>query len=169
MTTQLKVGKQHGGFLPVPQTRGPWRIVNKEAHGEPCTILYRGKYDVWMDDSSISLLETEAFLSIAKGVVVTTGLGIGYVPQLLVRKGTCSRIIVVENDPDVIAMVWPHLTRLSPLIKLVKKDANLYLPDWADVYFYDHTFVPASESVRELETKRLAGRVGKLLFWDRVV
>ena len=163
-----KVSKQHGGFLPVPQSSGEWSIRHFMEYDEECTGLYRGQSD-WMNDCRVAAQEHEEFASLAHGHVVLTGLGIGYLPSWLVKLGTCKTIRIVENSPDVIAMVWPHLQRLAPsVLKLVESDANEWTPDYCDFAWIDHEHNPLTPEQRELIRRNYHGKAANIHFWERM-
>ena len=163
-----KVSQKHGGFLPVPQVSGEWSIRHFHEYDEECTGLYRGQAD-WMNDCRVAEQEHEEFARIACGHVVLTGLGIGYLPSWLLKLGTCKSITIVENSPEVISMVWPHLKQLAPnLLTIVQSDANEWTPTACDFAWIDHEHNPLTPEQRERITRSYHGKAANLHFWERM-
>jgi hypothetical protein len=103
------------------------------------TLLLRGD-EYWMTDEPRELAESRPFCEVAAGRVLITGLGLGAVPAWLARQARVERIDIVEVEPHVIRLVWPHLSRQSPKLNLRQADALTWQPDsrwdfaWHDIW-----------------------------------
>lgn len=62
-----------------------------------------------MSDTCAELSYNAAFVRMATGRVLITGLGLGLLPAALLRKPEVTRIDIVELEADVIGLVKPHL------------------------------------------------------------
>ena len=74
------------------------------------TRLYRTDLcrTVVMSDTPSEMWDHKDFVDKANGRVLLAGLGIGMVLEALARKEEVTRIRVVENNQDVIDLVWAH-------------------------------------------------------------
>lgn len=62
---------------------------------------------VWMTDLPVEQRQIDHLVARATGRVLVGGLGLGYAVAALVLKSRVKEIVVVEQSPDVIALVWP--------------------------------------------------------------
>lgn len=141
--------------------------------GEECTVLdYQS--DNWMNDSPISHKDHAPFVDKARGTVVLTGLGIGYLPMWLVMAGQVDRIIILEKDERVRQLVWPHFEKWliekgwHNRVLLIMADANQYVPELQiDFLWVDHFQCPATASEREAMRALWSGKLDtEITFWD---
>src|ERR1700742_1164643 len=91
------------------------------------TELYNGT-ELWMYDVPSEQMTAEGFVEAAKGRILITGLGLGMVPAMLIKKESVKSIEIVERQDEVIELGWPHLKRLSDKIKLHHSDAFAFIP-----------------------------------------
>lgn len=75
--------------------------------GKYCSLIVGG--EVMMSDSPYELESNREFLREAKGHVLVVGLGMGATLIPVARKPEVESVTVIEYDPDVIALVWPHM------------------------------------------------------------
>ena len=73
-----------------------------------------GTQILWMDDRQEERDSMADLFTHARGAVLLGGLGLGYDVVVLADTpdgphGTVSEIVVVERDPAVAALVWPHI------------------------------------------------------------
>ncbi len=89
----------------------------------------------------------------ARGDVLITGLGIGYVLVPILAKPEVRTVTVIEKCQDVIDLVLPYIRH--PKLKVVLADAFEWVPDstfdtmWFDIY-------PHTEEVGGILLKRYA-------------
>jgi predicted membrane-bound spermidine synthase len=62
----------------------------------------------------------------AEGHVLINGLGIGMVLGAVLKRPKVTAVTVVEIDPTIIAMVWPHYQ--DPRVTMVQDDAFTFKP-----------------------------------------
>ena len=105
------------------------------------------------------------------GEVLVTGLGLGLVVDAMLREpgSTVSRVTVVEQSPDVVALVGPHLKQRHPgKVEIVHADAfewqppvgNRFSVGWHDIWPDPH-----GDVVRE-EVARLEARFDSWCDWQ---
>ncbi|MBY3151432.1 hypothetical protein HFO56_03390 [Rhizobium laguerreae] len=86
----------------------------------PYTILYHGN-DVWMSTSLIEVESHAWHLHCAKGNLLVAGLGLGMYLHAASMKADVRKIVVIESDPDVIALMkkstdfekWIHRDKIT--------------------------------------------------------
>jgi hypothetical protein len=64
---------------------------------------------VWMTDDPIEQVQADVAIHEFMGSVLVGGLGLGYVTTALANNPEVDDILVVEINPNVIDVVWPHL------------------------------------------------------------
>jgi len=96
---------------------GPWRIEKQDSSRGVETLLLHGRGTCWMTDSDFDLEPQQEFVDLAAGSVLVTGLGLGCVIRGLLAKQDVTHITVIENDEDVIALVWPYMARRVRLMR----------------------------------------------------
>ena len=74
-----------------------------------------------MSDTPAEQADHRWFVKNATGRVLVTGLGIGMVAMALAAKPDVVSVTVLENDPDVIGLVAPHM---DPKITVIEADAH---------------------------------------------
>lgn len=100
-----------------------WRAVKPI----PVTLLQelRGsRWKTWMVDDPPHWRAMQHYASLARGHVVTTGLGLGLVTHELLKNPNVTEITVVERSYDVMCLVVPRLSPVKPL--------NIVLCDFYD-------------------------------------
>lgn len=111
------------------------------------------RYDAVMNDTLAELELHETFVRAATGKVLITGLGMGLLPAALLRKPDVTRIEIVELEPDVIALVRPHLQ--DERIAVHQGDAYTFEPAtqfdfaWHDLLYWNSTMSAAIRRLRE--------------------
>lgn len=95
----------------------------------PYTGLYHKGRGVVMSDTLDELMDHVAFVHRACGDILVCGLGLGVVTQALLKKAIAS-VTVLEIDPDVIALVGPHIKdpHEPSRLKIVQADARTWKP-----------------------------------------
>ena len=132
------------GLLPKyrASTRGLFRVIKDylppdfRAQGYDSTrgVLFQAQYtgpvsvvrltedgNCWMSNTQLELEAMVNPLDMAKGRVLTSGLGLGFFAFLAARKPEVESITVVEREQDVIDLVWPQIRYAKspfPLTKL---------------------------------------------------
>lgn len=88
-----------------------------------------------MSDTPDELADIRPFTHAAHGAVLINGLGLGCVTFKALSKSSVDRALVVENNPDVIALVAPTLKGMfRDRLQIVEADAFAYKPP-ADLRF----------------------------------
>jgi hypothetical protein len=82
---------------------------------------------LWMTDDPIEQWQIDRELRGMRGNVLVGGLGLGYAATVLARRSTVRNVTVIENSPDVIKLVAPHIAH--PKITVICAD----LFDWLKV------------------------------------
>lgn len=70
-----------------------------------------------------------------QGRILINGLGLGCVLTALLKKPEVKEVWVVENNPDVIKLVWPTF-KDDPRVKLIEADALKYMPPKGEMFDY---------------------------------
>ncbi len=145
-------------FLPDGKS-GEWRIETYTVpHNEFMSTIYLlktgravpgGTYKRLMRGSTVVMSSTpdeirdfQHFTRQAKGSVLINGLGLGCVVKVLLEKKDITKITVIENSPDVIALVAPYFK--DARLTIIQADAFTYKPDkneffdfvWHDIWDY---------------------------------
>lgn len=89
--------------------RNPGRRISPGEHMTLCEVDGDGEQTVYMSDAEWA--DHRRVLAVARGQVVVTGLGLGCIVRAMFARGRVRHITVVERDADVIALVWPELSR----------------------------------------------------------
>lgn len=108
--------------------------------------LHMGAGECVMNDFPCELRTHLGFVMRAHGRVLVTGLGLGCVLRGLNMNPNVTHIDVVERDPDVVRMVFPHLLPLwmfpgcKQTIRLHEMEAEMFAastPDTWDCAWHD--------------------------------
>lgn len=86
--------------------------------------LHKGG-ELVMHDVKQELVKHLIFMMRARGRVLITGLGLGCVLRGVLLNPAVESVVVVENSPDVIKLVWPHIAHAGRAT-LVTADATEY-------------------------------------------
>lgn len=120
----------------------PWRRVPEartenvevrhldDPDGGRCAQLLVDGFAIMTD--TVTIWRTYAdVVARAHHAVLLAGLGVGMLPAALAQKGDVSRILVLENNRDVIGLVGPSF----PEIEIVEADARTFEPrgDWDSI------------------------------------
>jgi hypothetical protein len=108
----------------------PWDRLEGRCHGQPLTKpqytrLFVGG-QLFMTDAEFELETNELFVSKAKGDVLIAGLGIGLILAPVISKDTVKSVTVIENNLDVINLVYPQYD--SPKLGIVNQDIFFFKP-----------------------------------------
>lgn len=113
-----------------------------------CTFSVFGDHSVWMSDTPMETLSHSAILARARGSILVAGLGMGWVVWKLAQKPSVREIVVVEEDRDIVEMIWkrllPHLG--GKRVSLVNTDIWEYRSKrvfdwvWFDIWRYPEDF-----------------------------
>jgi hypothetical protein len=98
---------------------------------------------VWMSDTRMERTSNQAVVLHAHGRVLIAGLGLGMLLQPILANPAVTEVVVIERDPDVIALVAPHFP--DPKLKVIQGDIfqwrpakgatfnTLYFDIWPDI------------------------------------
>lgn len=99
---------------------------------------------VVMSDTPMEMADQDAGIRAATGRMLIAGLGLGLTLDAMATKSEVTAITVIENSPDVIALVWPHyLTRYGEeRLRLIEANALTWKPPkgehwdgvWLDIW-----------------------------------
>lgn len=118
------------------ENRGRTRACNPSSMGRfvpvgTYTMLYN-KGSMWMSDTPDEMKDHLEPISQArrKGEhVLINGLGIGMVAGAVAALENVTGVTVIENSPEVIALVGPSLTeRFGSKVKIIEADSYTYAP-----------------------------------------
>lgn len=112
------------------------------------TQLIRADGDAWtmpmMSDTPDEIRDHLGFIFEAKGRVLIHGLGIGMCAMAVAKNPEVKSVLVIEKDPDVIALVAKHLQaqRCGKKIEVREADAFTWKPEkgerwntiWHDIW-----------------------------------
>lgn len=93
------------------------RLVKYDGRGERDSFAGAGLVSgmmnptVWMSDTPIEILDHVEFIAQARGRVLIAGLGLGMCADAVLRKPEVDRVVVIEQEPDVIRLVMPTLEK----------------------------------------------------------
>ena len=102
------------------------------------TRLCKSGTGVFMSDTPAEWRDCAYFVQQADGAVLISGLGLGMVVKALLAKATVTHVTVLENDPDVIALVAPYYA--DERLRVVEADAFAWKADrafdwaWHDIW-----------------------------------
>ena len=98
----------------------------------PITYLEqrRGKrWYSWMLDDPPHWRAMEIYAEHAKGKVLTAGLGLGLILQAMKGNSNIESITVIEQSPEVVSLVEPHLPSLPEFVILIDDFYNFLQRD----------------------------------------
>jgi hypothetical protein len=149
------------GFLDVPEGElGDWKIQRFEVDQDTAMFSMMregnrycspGFYTRLVDRNQVYMSDTRAekgdhyeFAHKAKGNVLIFGLGLGLCIEMIMQRkdAQIDSITVIENSPDVIALVAPHYReKYGDLINIIEQDAFEFMPNgerydaiWLDIW-----------------------------------
>lgn len=122
--------------------------------------LYEDDY-LWMETTPAEKKTHQFAIDECEGKVLVAGLGLGYVPKELSKKGVS--ITVVEIAPEVKELVWKYLNIKG---KIVIDDISHYLKTTKERF--DYVYLDTHKNGEETKTLReLSERISdKVLVWN---
>lgn len=133
---------------------GKWRVERITVEPNDSALVYYslkgrdlqpGTYTRLMHGGSVVMSDTPAewrdhrwFIACAEGRVLISGLGIGMVIAALLARPRVERIVVIEKEADVVALVAPSYA--NERVRIVNADAYTWKPDerfdwaWHDIW-----------------------------------
>ena len=131
---------------------------------EPYRHVLHHRRTAWMS-SSLFELESQAWhVAQAQGTVVAAGLGLGLFVHAAARKPEVERILVIEREPAVVALLRAA-TDFDAWPKLIVLQADALAPDIAKRigvavnYFYADIWPRCPADAAPAETARMAARL----------
>ena len=139
-------------------------------HGDYCPAgtykrLRRGS-TVVMSNTKMEVDTNRAFVRAATGRVLVNGLGLGMVLTALLKKPDVASITVIENSPDVIALVAPTFAS-DPRVTIIHADALEWRPakgEKFDAVWHDIWDDISSDNLQDMKT--LHRRYGRRADWQ---
>lgn len=104
---------------------------------------------IWMSVTPHEINTMAEAIKQAKGRVLVLGLGLGYFPFMISSKEEVSRVTVIENDPEVIAMFKENLRPYFPYRKKIKILEGDGLVLTSKQPYYDYIFADLWHQPRE--------------------
>lgn len=93
----------------------PDRVCHPGTFTRLITKDSQGGWEIMMTDAPSEIRTSAEFIKAAHGDVLVAGLGLGVTLLQVLRKRCVKSVTIVELNPDVIKLVYPHLIRhLSP-------------------------------------------------------
>jgi hypothetical protein len=109
--------------------------------GTYARLLTLGKdgWEIMMTDAPYEMRSSRAFITHAHGHVLVAGLGLGATLPLVLKKRMVKSVTVIEKNPDVVALVYPHLRNSLKMdhalkLNLVTRDAATWSPSRGSFY-----------------------------------
>lgn len=129
------VGRYGFGMFPIPRYRemrgGDWTLsLHRPGLGDgyssgplieaPKFVLYQGR-TAWMSTGLMELESHAPHVDAARGLVAVAGFGMGLYTYTAAQKPEVERVVVVETDPSLIALMqerglfetWPNWDKVS--------------------------------------------------------
>ena len=92
------------------------------------SLNYQGV--TWMNITPNEIETMEKSIEEIKGDVIVFGLGLGYLPFMVINKEEVSHVKIIENDPNIIKIFKDNLLDYFPnkeKLEIVQDDATKYL------------------------------------------
>ena len=150
--------------VPTPEAghiMGYWRPRNYVPSGWMFMEKQKNNWLKWMSLTPMELESHQPHIAAAKGTVVVAGLGMGFYLYNILRKPEVKRVIVLEQDKNVVNLFqraikreqWQHL----PKFELVMGDACNYKPEFEVDFLYADIWpflgyedaLPITQSIQE--------------------
>tara|TARA_Y100000296_G_C5123272_1_gene231538 strand:- start:456 stop:1067 length:612 start_codon:yes stop_codon:yes gene_type:complete len=111
---------------------------NNHPHwGNATQLLYKGE-SIMSDRMAEYIEHLPFFLENLYGTVMVSGLGIGFINEVLIELEDIDKVIIVEKYQDVIDLVWPHCKK-DERFEVVHADADTWEPTMHfDYMWLDH-------------------------------
>jgi len=82
-----------------------------------------------MSDTPDEILDHLSVIQEARGQILVNGLGLGMVLQAMLRKTEVEHVTVIEESPDIIALVEPHYRKMfGDKFTIIQADAFTWEP-----------------------------------------
>lgn len=135
------------------------RFINT---GEYWGLFRDGK--IIMSNTPAEINDHYKFIQKAQGKVLVGGLGLGMVLKCLLEKESVTKVVIVEQSPDVIKLVAPAYTN-DPRVKIVHTSIFDYIPDERyDCAWFDIWDDISGDEYSEM--KRLHRKFGRYVGWS---
>lgn len=141
-----------------------WPYWMRLRAGDYVKLIIQG--DLWMSDTPMERHTNQDIVIGARGDVLIGGLGLGMIPSALLlpdskyHRTDIRSVTVIEKNPDVIALIAPHLT--YPNLRILEADVFTWKPDQKfDTIYMDIWSDISSDNVPEIA--RLHRRYGRYL------
>lgn len=127
----------------------------------------------WMSDGEQEMQEHKQFVKDARGDILSTGLGVGFLVNLLLIGYRYNSITVIEKNKDVVELVWKHLVDKAGMsrekLHVVIGDADRYVltRDYT-IAFVDHYQPYPGKKEKETIRHLWGNRVQDIRFWSQV-
>ena len=88
--------------------------------------IHLGRGECVMEDTPHELQKHLDFMLKAHGRVLITGLGLGCVTRGTLTNPRVTHVTVIENSPDVMKLVWPHMPR-DQRLEIIQAEAEKWI------------------------------------------
>jgi hypothetical protein len=169
---------------------GPWAIEEFEVSRDEAALynigergyahvgpgrykrLVHAKRGTVMSNTPMEVRTHRGAVHSARGRVLIAGLGLGMVLEAIAAKETVTSVLVVEIDPDVIALVGPHFAG-NQKVKIVQADIYEWKPDKGDCFnfwWFDIWTDICGDNLPAMAklARRFARHAGEKQFWSKV-
>lgn len=112
--------------------------------------------ELFMSDTDMERLSNYDFIRAAKGHVFVAGLGLGMIAHAILQKPEVTKVVIVENNSDLIEVVGPRLA--DPRLTIIEADAREWKPEKGvkfDVIYFDIWSKYGPEHLPEIRKMRL--------------
>lgn len=151
-----------------PITVGSTKLLFNEKTNE---FILRDKNESWMGyDQNTFWQSTEFFLELklAYGVCITTGLGLGIIQTHLVNNPNVTKVIVYEQNPDVIE-IFSKIIEYNNFdiskIEIRNENANDIKDQICDCLFPDHFSNETEKQIVEVVRNLSHNNIAKLVWY----
>lgn len=149
-------------------------IVDKNTYKELSQIGYFKKEvsypflgdenNVWMSINPNEVLTMQKHIDASKGNVLVLGLGLGYFAYMISNKKDVNKVIVIENDNEIINLFKKHILpqfENKNKIEIIRSDAFKYLKDndgydmvFADIWHDANDGIMPFIKLKEIEGRK---------------
>jgi hypothetical protein len=172
---------------------GPWAIEEFEISPSQATLynigqrgyahvgpgrykrLVHAKRGTVMSNTPMEVRTHRGAVQAAHGRVLIAGLGMGMVLEAILAKPDVQSVVVVEIDPDVIALVGPHFDQhlATGRLQIVQADIFAWKPDTGDSFnfwWFDIWNDICGDNLPHMTklARRFARQPGEKRFWSKV-
>lgn len=133
--------------------------------------LYENE-ELWMCNHNVDISEHQEIANKCEGKILIGGLGLGVILKQLQKKDDIIKVIVIDNSPEVIKMVWKYL-ELDNRFKIIQDNIKHYIKTTTKTfdYIYIDTFLDMNKKIykkKVLPLKKLAEKMApkdNIFFW----